>query len=101
MGLRGWIRGSRGSQEVAGGREGIQGIPWGHRNGLMRLLMIHKAYICLYISDADFYCGTDEQDERTNRPKVVQEVLGDLKNALKDPQRKRAQENCFKDSKTL
>ena len=42
MGLRGSIGG------LPGGREGIQGIPWGHRVGLMSLLMIHKAYMSVY-----------------------------------------------------
>ena len=42
MGLRGLIGG------VPGGREGIQGIPWGHRVGLMSLFMIHKAYMPVY-----------------------------------------------------
>ena len=80
MGLRGWIGGARGSQGVLGGREGIQGIPWGHRVGLMSLFMIHKAYMPVY-SDPDFSCGRDGRDGRTGRdqPKVVQEVLADLK----------------------
>ena len=68
MGLRGLIGG------LPGGQEGIQGIPWGHRVGLMSLLMTHKAYTPVY-SDPDFSCGTG----RTNQPKVVQEVLADLK----------------------
>ena len=42
MGLRGSIRGLPG---VPGGQEGIQGIPWAHRVGLMSVFMIHKAYI--------------------------------------------------------
>ena len=56
------------------------GIPWGHRVGLMSLLMIHKAYMPVY-SDPDFSCGTDGTDGtgRTDQPKVVQEVLADLK----------------------
>ena len=37
-----------GCQGVPGGQEGIQGIPWGHRVGLMSLFMIHKAYIPVY-----------------------------------------------------
>ena len=37
-----------GGQGVPGGREGIQGIPWGHRVGLMSLFMIHKAYMPVY-----------------------------------------------------
>ena len=69
-----------GCQGVPGGQEGIQGIPWGHRVGLMSLLMIHKAYMPVY-SDPDFSCGTDGTDGtgRTDQPKVVQEVLADLK----------------------
>ena len=50
-------------------------VPWGHRVGLMSLLMIHKAYMPVY-SDPDFSCGTNG---RTDQPKVVQEVLADLK----------------------
>ena len=45
-GLRGSMGG--GGQGVPGGQEGIQGIPWGHRVGLMSLLMIHKAYMPVY-----------------------------------------------------
>ena len=41
MGLRGSIGGAGGPK----GQEGIQGIPWGHRVGLMSLLIIHKAYM--------------------------------------------------------
>ena len=52
-------------------------VPWGHRVGLMSLLMIHKAYMPVY-SDPDFSCGTDGTG-RTDQPKVVQEVLADLK----------------------
>ena len=54
-------------------------VPWGHRVGLMSLLMIHKAYMPVY-SDPDFSCGTDGTDGtgRTDQPKVVQEVLADL-----------------------
>ena len=46
----------------------------------MSLLMIHKAYMPVY-SDPDFSCGTDGTDGtgRTDQPKVVQEVLADLK----------------------
>ena len=73
-GLRGSI--GWGGQGVPGGQEGIQGILWGHRVGLMSLLMIHKAYMPVY-SDPDFSCG--RTDERTDQPKVVQEVLADLK----------------------
>ena len=47
-----------GCQGVPGGQEGIQGIPWGHRVGLMSLLMIHKAYMPVY-SDPDFSCTRD------------------------------------------
>ena len=43
----------------------------------MSLLMIHKAYMPVY-SDPDFSCDTDGTDGR-NQPKVVQEVLADLK----------------------
>ena len=43
----------------------------------MSLLMIHKAYMPVY-SDPDFSCGTDGRDG-TDQPKVVQEVLADLK----------------------
>ena len=43
----------------------------------MSLLMIHKAYMPVY-SDPDFSCGTDGTG-RTDQPKVVQEVLADLK----------------------
>ena len=53
-----------GCQGVPGGQEGIQGIPWGHRVGLMSLLMIHKAYMPVY-SDPDFSCGTDGTDGPT------------------------------------
>ena len=37
-----------GGQGVPGGQEGIQGIPWGHRVGLMSLFIIHKAYMPVY-----------------------------------------------------
>ena len=37
-----------GGQGVPGGQEGIQGMPWGHRVGLMSLYMIHKAYMPVY-----------------------------------------------------
>ena len=43
----------------------------------MSLFMIHKAYMPVY-SDPDFSCGTDGTG-RTDQPKVVQEVLADLK----------------------
>ena len=65
-----------GCQGVPGGQEGIQGIPWGHRIGLMSLLMIHKAY--MPICDPDFSCTRDGRDG-TDQLKVVQEVLADLK----------------------
>ena len=39
---------ARGSQGVPGGQEGIQGIPWGQRVGLMSLFVIRKAYMRLY-----------------------------------------------------
>ena len=45
MGLRGLMGGCQG---VPGGQEGIQGIPWGHRVGLMSLFMIHKACMPVY-----------------------------------------------------
>ena len=69
-----------GCQGVPRGQVDIQGIPWGNRVGLMSLLMIHKAYMPVY-SDPDFSCGTDGTDGtgRTDQPKVVQEVLADLK----------------------
>ena len=46
----------------------------------MSLLMIHKANMPVY-SDPDFSCGTDGTDGtgRTDQPKVVPEVLADLK----------------------
>ena len=37
-----------GGPGVTGGQEGIQGIPWGHRVGLVSLFMIHKAYMPVY-----------------------------------------------------
>ena len=45
--------------------------------------MIHKAYMPVY-SDPDFSCGTDGTDGtgRTDQPKVVQEVLADLKRGV-------------------
>ena len=45
-----WVWGGRfgGCQGVPGGHEGIQGIPLGHRIGLMSLFMIHKAYMPVY-----------------------------------------------------
>ena len=46
-GLRGSIGGG-GGQGVPGGQEGIQGIPWGLRLGLMSLFMIHKAYMPVF-----------------------------------------------------
>ena len=59
-----------------GGQEGIQGIPWGYRVGLMSLLMIHKVYMPVYIVFQIFLAhGRDGRDQ----PKVVQEVLADLK----------------------
>ena len=30
-------------------KEGIQGVPWGHRVGLMSLQMIHEAYKPVYM----------------------------------------------------
>ena len=76
MGLRGLIGGCQG---VPGGREGIQGIPWGHRVGLMSLFMIHKGiYACIQVIQIFIADGT----ERTNQSKVVQEVLADLKRGL-------------------
>ena len=36
-------------------------------------------HICLYISDPDFYSPRDGRDGQTDQPKVVQEVLADLK----------------------
>ena len=41
-------------------------VPWGHRVGLMSLLMIHKAYMPVY-SDPYFSCGTDEPTEGSTR----------------------------------
>ena len=32
----------------AEGDEGDEGIPWGHRVGLISLFMIHKAYMPVY-----------------------------------------------------
>ena len=47
-----WARGGRlvGGRGAGGpwGQEGIQGIPWGLRLGLMSLFMIHKAYMPVY-----------------------------------------------------
>ena len=78
-GLRGSMGGGTGGPR---GSRGHSGDPMGHRVGLMSLLMIHKAYTPVY-SDPDFSWGTDGRD-RTDQPKVVQEVLADLKN-LKKP----------------
>ena len=39
-------------------------------------------HICLYKSDPDFYCGRTGRDQ----PKVVQEVLADLKKVSTCPQ---------------
>ena len=55
---------------MPGDQEGIQGIPWGHRVGLMSLFMIHKAYMHI--------CWTDGTG-RTDQPKVVEEGFADLK----------------------
>ena len=60
--------GPRGSEGVS-----TQGIPWCHLIGLMSLLMIHRAYMPVYISDPDFSCG------RAGQPELAQEVLADLK----------------------
>ena len=46
--------GQRGSMEgvcvqgAPGGQEGVEGIAWGHRVGLMSLFMIHKANMPVY-----------------------------------------------------
>ena len=68
-----------GCQGVPGGQEGIQGMPWGHRVGLMSLYMIHKAYMPVY-KRSRVLARTDGRDGR-DQPKVVQEVLADLKMA--------------------
>ena len=70
MGLRRSIGGLPG---VPGGQEGIQGIPWGHRVGLMSLFMIYKAYMPVYKRSR--FSAPDGRDQS----KVVQEVLTDLK----------------------
>ena len=59
------------------GREDRTGqrTSWHHRVGLMRLLVIHKACMPVY-KWSRFFLRTG----RTNQPKVVQEVLADLKN---------------------
>ena len=77
MGLRGSIGGLPGGLR---GQEGIQGIPWGQRVGLMSLLMIHKAYMPVYKGSRFFL--RDGRDGRTDQLKVVQEVLADLKMIL-------------------
>ena len=60
-----------GCQGVPGGQEGIQGIPWGHRVGLMSLLMIHKAYMPVYKWSRFFLRdgrdGTNEPTEGSTR----------------------------------
>ena len=70
MGLRrligGLPRGPRGSR-------GHPGDPMGHRVGLMSLFMIHKAYMPVY-KWSRFLARTGR-----DQPKVVQEVLADLK----------------------
>ena len=64
-----------GCQGVPGGQEGIQGMPWGHRVGLMSLYMIHKAYMPVYKSR---FLARDGRDG-TGRTEVVQEALANLK----------------------
>ena len=61
---------------MPGGQEGIQGIPWDHKVGLMSLFMIQR-HIGLYISDPDFSCGQVRQP-----PELVQEVLPELKRSI-------------------
>ena len=72
MGLRGSIGVLPG---IPGGQEGIQGIPRGHRVGLMSIFMIYKAYVPVY----KYSRFLEHTDGRTNQPKVVQEALADLK----------------------
>ena len=77
MGLRGSIGGARGSQGVeraSRGSHGAIGLVWWVSSWFIR-------HICLYISDPHFSCGTG----RTNQPKVVQEVLADLKRVKLGP----------------
>ena len=57
----------------SGDQEGIQGIPCGHRVGLMSLFMIYKAYMPVYKRSR--FLAQDGRDQS----KVVQEVLADLK----------------------
>ena len=59
MASKGMLRGRGGSLGAYGVKNGVLGIPWGHRVDLMSLLLIH---ICLYImlvyvSDPDFASG--------------------------------------------
>ena len=43
MASKGMLRGRGGSLGAYGVKNGVLGIPWGHRVDLMSLLMIHKA----------------------------------------------------------
>ena len=42
---------------VVWGQGDAWGIPWGHRVGLMSLLMIHKAYIQIFLACGWAGCG--------------------------------------------
>ena len=64
MGLRGSIGGCQG---VLGGQEGIQGIPWGHRVGLMSFFMIQGIHACIYVIQIFLAHGTDEPTEGCTR----------------------------------
>ena len=67
--------GSRGSQGVKGD---VWGVPLGHRVGLRSLLMIHEAYMPVYIGSR-FSLRTGGQAQQ---PEVVQEALADLKSSM-------------------
>ena len=74
MGSRGMFRGSRGGPwGPYGGNRDVWGILWGHRVGLMSLLIIYKARACIQV------IKIFSADGRVGPPEVVQEVLADLK----------------------
>ena len=65
-------------------------VPWGHRVGLMSLLMIHKACMPVY-SDPDFSCGRTGRDGptegSTRGPRGPKNKIGFYNSALKGKKR--------------
>ena len=87
MGLRGWIGGARGSQEVPGGPRGSRGHP-GDPMGLLGWFDespddSRGIFIYLYTRNSDFHCGQTDGSTRgsTRGPRRPKKKSAKIKHA--------------------